>query len=91
MRVLLKRLNAEVEPPEEEVQIIVQAVDRRGGSTDGGIDRQELKEAICEWRKYQATTHQIQHLVLTASCDHRKTHNSSRRSLLCMILIARGH
>ena len=55
MKQLLTRIDAKGQAPtDQEVALIVGCVDRRGGSTDGAIDKLELKEAILEYRNYKA-------------------------------------
>lgn len=54
MQELLTKLNEGDPPSETEVDLIVKAVDRRGGSRDGSIDKAELREAMLEWRNYKA-------------------------------------
>lgn len=50
---LLTKLNGGEAPSEAEVQLIVDSVDRRGGTSDGAINKDELKEAMLEWRNYK--------------------------------------
>ena len=62
MRELLTKLNGGEAPTEVEVQLIVDSVDKRGGTSDGAINKDELKEAMLEWRNYK-----VSHIETTAS------------------------
>lgn len=53
MRQLIMQLNNGQAPSEDEVKMIADAVDRRGGRNDGAIDKDELKEVLLEWRNYK--------------------------------------
>jgi len=53
MRQLITQLNNGQAPSEEEVKMIADSVDRRGGRNDGAVDKDELKEVLLEWRNYK--------------------------------------
>ena len=55
MQALLTKLNGGEPPKESEVALIIESVDRRGGTRDGAINKEELKEAMLEWRNYKVT------------------------------------
>eukprot|EP00656_Telonema_subtile_P043032 TRINITY_DN4929_c0_g1_i1.p1 TRINITY_DN4929_c0_g1~~TRINITY_DN4929_c0_g1_i1.p1 ORF type:complete len:262 (+),score=90.96 TRINITY_DN4929_c0_g1_i1:93-878(+) len=52
MTALITKMNNDKAPTQEEVDLIVKAVDKRDGNVDGKIDKGELKEALLEWRNY---------------------------------------
>jgi len=55
MHQLIMQLNKGEAPSEEEVKMITDSVDRRGGKdkNDGAVDKDELKEVLLEWRNYK--------------------------------------
>jgi len=67
---LLMKINGESTPSQEEVDIIVNAVDQRGGSCDGKIDKEELQEVLLEWRNYKEHSGFIEEKFALYDTDH---------------------